>query len=112
MPYSTICKLCKKMNEPLLDKIESKVYCGNCDEEIPEASKNHFVKVQLDSLKQLKSVGSYQKSYSVSCHKCKKLDRPILKDNIGFCAHCKTQLNLTIPFILTLQDYLKTSKDD
>lgn len=109
MPFSTICSSCKKSNEPILNKNTNVVYCGNCDEEIQS---NHFMRMQLESLKQTTSAKPSQKSFSVKCPICSSFDRPkVIKDEC-ICKKCGTKLNVTKPFILSLKEYLLTNKDD
>lgn len=106
MPVKAICtnKSSGKQNEPFMDQKKNKVYCSICYSEMVV---NHFIKSQLQALKQYgeKKV----ESFSVKCTNCSQEGRPILNKNKQvFCQFCKKELeNLSEAFKLMLQNYLE-----
>ena len=54
MAFMTYCtnKGCGKQMEPYIDPKDDKVYCSDCDRELPTIT--HFTKVQMKSFRQFK----------------------------------------------------------
>lgn len=111
MPFMTYCtnKGCGKQMEPYLDPKDDKVYCAECDRELPTIT--HFAKIQMKSFKQFKQKKSM--SFAVKCKNCGKEDRPkLVKDDI-VCAACnKPHTHLSEPFKIMLKEKLKTVGQD
>lgn len=111
MPISINCpnKGCGKIQEPYLDPDDNKIYCSECNKEIPNIS--IFMKNQLRSSKQFKPKNNT--SYSVKCKKCNKEGRPKLSNNDVVCNFCNKSLDhLSFPFKNMLKDKLKNIDKD
>lgn len=103
MAFTTNCtnKGCYKLNTPYL--LEDKVYCSECDGEIPNISQ--FTKNQMKQNKQVKK--NDKSSFSVYCEKCKQTCKPI-DDKEIICGNCKLPLDkLSGAFKLMLKTELK-----
>lgn len=101
------CVTCKKSTEPVLDQITNKVYCSVCD---TETAVSHFVKVQLQTLKQYKAKNN---TFLVKCLKCNKEATPTKKDNDIFCGVCQQPLShITSIFKKMLFEHLDKLKED
>jgi len=93
MPVISNCNSCNKSQEPYLDPQSDKVFCSLCDKEIPS---NHFLKIQLKTLKQYKQKSS---KFLIKCLKCNKESTPIKENNDVICGVCAKPLdNLTSIF--------------
>lgn len=107
MPVSLPCPHeCKKNQEPWLDPDSNKVYCSLCEKEIQA---NHFLIIQLKTLKQYKPKNS---AFLVKCLKCKKESTPQKnKNNDILCGICGKNLdNLSDVFkrmLITQLDEIK-----
>lgn len=100
-------KGCGKTQAPYLNKKDNKVYCSECDGEIPNVS--HFAKHQMKTLKQYKSE---KKSFAVRCDKCKKESRPTISKDELYCGECGLKLDINIFFKKMLLDQLKNADKD
>ncbi len=111
MAFSTYCstKGCGKTMEPYLDISDNKVYCSNCNSEIPNITS--FVKLQMKQNKQFKQ--KQTKTFSVKCIKCNKDEQPKILNNEVVCGACSKSLdNLTPIFKNMLKEKLKTVDKD
>lgn len=81
-------KACNKMQSPYIDPKTEKVYCSECENEIQA---NHFMKVQLKTLKQYRQKDTSR--FSTKCALCKKEGTPIILNNDVNCASCKKPLS-------------------
>lgn len=102
-------KGCGKQMEPYIDPKDDKVYCSECDKEIPNIT--HFAKMQMKSLKQYKQKKAV--SFSVKCQSCGKDERPKLVNKDIVCPGCnKPHSHLSEPFKIMLREKLKTVSHD
>lgn len=111
MAFSTFCtnKGCGKIQEPYLDPQDSKVYCSICDGEITNLTP--FVKHQMKLNKQFKQKKA--KPFVFKCAKCKKEDRPKVKNDDIVCGACGEPMdNLSPIFKNMLKEKLKTVDQD
>lgn len=108
MPVIVNCASCNKTQEPYLDSKSDKVFCSQCENEIQS---NHFMKVQLKTLKQFKVKTTTP--FMVKCPSCNKEDTPVKNNGKVCCAGCSKPLNnLTDIFKNMLMDHLdKINKD-
>lgn len=98
------CNSCKKTTEPKLDLKDNSVYCDNCGVVMPNA--NHFTKVQLKAIKQIKV--PVKPAYSVRCDKCRQECLPELKNNVLVCGWCgKDCQNVSKPFEILIRAEIK-----
>lgn len=93
------CPKCQKHQSPFLDPKKDKVYCSECNEDI---NVNHFVKIQLKTLKQYREVN--KTSFSIKCNKCSKEDRPKLINDKITCSACGKEIDHLTDFF---KDMLK-----
>ena len=108
MAVRSVCPKCKKENEPYIEKKTDKVFCDECREEIPV---NHFMKVQLKSVKQY---GTKKTSvFGVKCSSCSAEETPKEVKDTFVCGACSKELkNLSEPFKIMLRLNLsKVGKD-
>jgi len=108
MAFMTYCtnKGCGKQMEPYIDLKDDKVYCADCDRELPTIT--HFTKAQMKSSKQFKQKKSM--SFAVKCKNCGKDDRPkLVKDDIVCPASNKPHTHLSEPFKIMLKEKLRTA---
>lgn len=102
MPMRICCqtKGCYKETEAYLDLDTNKVFCAECDNEIPNITS--FTKQQLKNLKQYKV--KEKVAYSVKCKSCSKDLLPIvIKDKLA-CPVCKSEhKHLSVPFALLIK---------
>jgi DNA-directed RNA polymerase subunit RPC12/RpoP len=108
MAVRSVCSKCNKENEPYIDKKTDKVFCDQCREEIQV---NHFMKVQLKSLKQY----AVKKTsvFGVKCTSCNAEDTPKEVNGKFACGTCSKELkNLSEPFKVMLRlNLAKVGKD-
>lgn len=115
MAFTTYCsaKGCGNTQEPYLDTNDNKVYCSNCNSEIPNITQ--FVKSQMKMNKQFRQ--KQTKTFSVKCNKCGKEERPKLV-KVGaiediVCGVCSKSLDSLTPiFKNMLKEKLKTVDKD
>jgi len=110
MPVQLQCphKGCMKMQEAWLDPKTDKVYCAECDREIPNIT--HFTKVQLKTLKQYKQKKTA--AFATKCAACQKEAVPVLHNNDVVCAGCLKPLNHLSPiFKNMLKDQLSKKRE-
>ena len=110
MPVQLQCphKGCMKVQEAWLDPKNDKVYCAACEREIENI--NHFVKVQLKTLRQYRPKNTT--AFSVKCGNCSKESAPVLKNNDVVCSSCTKPLNHLSPiFRNMLKDQLSKKSD-
>lgn len=108
MALSTVCPTCNKQMEPYLDKKSDLVYCDLCNADIKA---NHFIKIQMKTLKQYKEKKTVP--FAVKCQKCQLEDQPEIKGEKVICPKCKTEhTHLSEPFRLMLKNNLKNFKKD
>ena len=110
MPVQLQCphKGCMKVQEAWLDPKTDKVYCSKCEQEINNG--NHFIKVQLKTLKQYRPKNTT--AFSVKCGKCSKEAPPELENNDVVCSACHSPLNHLSPIFKTmLKEQLKKRGD-
>lgn len=111
MPFMTYCtnKGCGKQMEPYLDQKDDKVYCSDCDRELPNITP--FAKVQMKTLKQFKQKKAM--SFAVKCKNCGKEERPKLVKSDIVCSSCnQPHTHLSEPFKIMLREKLKTAGQD
>lgn len=111
MPFMTYCinKGCGKQMEPYIDPKDDKVYCSECDGELPNIT--HFAKVQMKTLKQYRQKKGA--SFQIECKNCGRKERPkLVKDDIVCPACNKAHTNLSEPFKIMLREKLKTAGQD
>lgn len=112
MPFIMQCqnKKCRKQSLVLLDTINNKVYCGDCDEEINNITS--FAKNQLKALGQIKKQES-KKSHAILCSHCKKESTPVLENNnLLKCSLCHQEItHLTSIFKTMLIKKLKSTNE-
>lgn len=110
MPFTVPCcnKGCQKIQAPYLDPADDKVYCSECEKEIPGITP--IVKNQMKMNKQVKAKRPPKpKSFSVKCPRCGKDDKPKLVGKDIVCAGCDKPLDqLSEPFKIMLRDKLRT----
>ncbi len=92
------CTSCKKLSDPFIDPKTEKVYCGLCEKEM---AADHFLKIQLKTLKQFKQ--KTNKPFSIKCWSCGKEDTPVQINKEFYCSSCKKQHKLTEPFKIALR---------
>ncbi len=102
-------KGCFKLQEPLLDLSDDKVYCGDCDKELTNISP--FLKQQLKSSRQIRVGGSTSKAYTLACGLCKKECRPFIKNKSIYCSACQKEMPLSPSFKHMLLMKLKESSE-
>lgn len=108
MAVQTLCPHCNKQQTPFITPKTDVVYCGGCDKEIQV---NHFIKVQLKTLKQYRE--EKKTPFSVKCQSCQKEDKPKIKSGDVICPHCsKPHNHLTPQFKLMLKEKLPNSDKD
>ena len=101
-------KGCHLEQEPYLDPNDDKVYCSECDGEMPNV--NYFTKQQLKNLKQFKI--KEKVAYSVKCKSCSKDLLPILINDKLACPSCKNEhKHLSTPFALLIKSKLKDADE-
>ena len=109
MAFSLPCtnKGCGKIQNPYLDITDNKVYCSECDKEIPGITP--IVKNQMKMNKQFRQ--RQPKPFGVKCPTCGRDDRPKLMSNGDIlCAGCSKPLDhLSEPFKIMLRDRLRTT---
>lgn len=102
------CPKCSKYQPPFLDPKKDKVYCSACNEEIVV---NHFIKIQLKTLKQYREAN--KTSFAVKCNKCSKEDRPKLINDKIICGACGKEIdNLTDFFKQMLKKQLSKADQE
>ncbi len=107
MPITLTCQNCNKTQEPWLDKQSNKVFCSECDKELQA---NHFLKIQLQTLKQYKQKTS---AFLIKCVKCGKESTPQKSNNDIVCGICTKPLDhLTPIFKKMLFERLDKLKED
>lgn len=101
-------KGCMKLQPAWLDPLDNKVYCSLCEKEISNI--NHFIKIQLKTLKQYKPKKTIP--FAVKCDACGKEDTPIIKNNNIVCSKCNDSLNKLTPIYKNmLKDFLNKKND-
>lgn len=110
MAFSLPCtnKGCGKIQNPYLDITDNKVYCSECEKEIPGITS--IVKNQMKMNKQFRQ--KQHKPFGVKCLTCGKDDRPKLMSNGDIlCVGCNKPLDhLSEPFKIMLRDRLRTTE--
>jgi ribosomal protein L34E len=101
-------KRCGQM-EPYMDIKTEKVYCANCNTEIPNV--NHFTKITLKNLKQFRQKPAVP--FGVKCANCGKEAQPKIVGEDIVCPGCnKAHTHLSEPFKIMLKNKLKTANKD
>lgn len=107
MAFTVPCcnKGCGKIQAPYIDQTDDKVYCSECDKEIPGIT--NIVKHQMKMNKQFRP--KKQKAFGVKCLRCGKDDKPKLVGQDIVCAGCNKPLDqLSEPFKIMLRDKLRS----
>lgn len=110
MPVQIQCphKGCMKVQEAWIDPKTDKVYCSLCNREIVNV--NHFMKVQLKTLKQYRPKNTT--AFSVKCTACQKEGAPVLHNGDIVCSGCLSPLNNLSPiFKNMLKDQLSKKQE-
>src|ERR1039457_4598092 len=94
---------CNKMQEPLLDTRDNKVYCSDCNKEINNVSS--FAKTQMKSLGQVKRP---DKALAIECQSCHKAGTPALEKDKLVCSWCgKDHTKISKSFEIIIRDFIK-----
>lgn len=89
-------KECRKMTDVVLDKATNKVHCGDCDEEIPNAT--IFIKNCLVGAKKFRVAKKSVQSYALECKACHKKMTPLLVKGELSCPECREIHQVTSHF--------------
>lgn len=106
MPLQINCnnKGCGKYMLPVLDLKDNEVYCTECGKII--AGANHFTKIQMKTLGQIKKPA--RPAYSIRCDKCKKEALPKLTNNKLVCSWCDNpNISVSKPFEILIRQAIR-----
>jgi hypothetical protein len=108
MSVQTLCPHCNKTQNPYINPKTDEVFCGACNKQMPA---NHFMKMQLKTLKQYREVKKVP--FGVKCQKCGKEDKPKDTGTDIVCGACGDTLDhLTEQFKRMLKIQLKKTNSD